>query len=172
MTGGRVEVHNTFKIWRQLFVSPLLVLIPSITPSFWRMDGKNSKYHSQLPVLPISRILQQPWSMADIREPKPLLTLLNLPLPDAFGSVGIAVAFWRALPQWDVWEAGCFPASLLWWGEQEQQCLEACRTSRWIAGICCCSAEIFTVEVTFILCFFSLDCNSITASFPQPLHWI
>lgn len=76
---GEAEVQHTFWIWHQLFVSPLLVLNPSMTPSFWRMEGKSSKYHSQLPILPISQILQQPWSMADIREPKPLLTLLNVP---------------------------------------------------------------------------------------------
>lgn len=78
MSGG-VEVQNTVLTWHQLLVSALLVLIPSMTPSFWRMHGKSSKYQSQLPILPISQILQQPWSMADIREPKPLLTLLNVP---------------------------------------------------------------------------------------------
>lgn len=78
MSGG-IVVQNTFLTWHQLFVSPSLVLIPSMTPSFWRMEGENSKYHSQLPILPIRQILQQPWSMADIRVPKPLLTLLNVP---------------------------------------------------------------------------------------------
>lgn len=62
------EVPNTFLVWHQLFLSPLLVLILTMTPSFWRMGSKNLKNYSLLPILLISQVLQQPRSTADVSD--------------------------------------------------------------------------------------------------------
>lgn len=78
-----LEVQNTFKIWHQLFVSPFLVLTPSMTPVSGAWTVKVQNITPSFQILPISSIgtgliLQQLWSMADVKEPEPLLTLLNV----------------------------------------------------------------------------------------------